>query len=61
MKWKIEDDVDHFVQGELEKLGLRKYSDFGSKTSMSAYMKSALAGGEQNSEKNWHRDPRFSL
>ncbi len=24
MKWKIEDDVDHFVQGELEKLGLRR-------------------------------------
>ncbi|HAM3319261.1 TPA: restriction endonuclease, partial [Escherichia coli] len=51
MKWKIEDDVDHFVQGELEKLGLRKYSDFGSKTSMSAYMKSALAGGSKTAKK----------
>ena len=59
MKWKIEDDVDHFVQGELEKLGLRKYSDFGSKTSMSAYMKSALAGGSKTAKKTGIGIPDF--
>ncbi|ELD0487563.1 N-6 DNA methylase, partial [Escherichia coli] len=59
MQWKIEDDVDQFVQRELEKLGLRKYNDFGAKTSMSDYLKAALAGGSKTAKKTGVGIPDF--
>lgn len=42
IQWKLETDVNDWVQKQLESLGLQKHRDFADESSMSDYMKSSL-------------------
>lgn len=60
IQWKIENDVDDFVRRKLESFGLVRHVDFFEKTSMSDYMKKALAGGSKTVKKTGFGIPDFA-
>lgn len=60
INWKLEDDVNDFVKKSLEKLGLKKLSDYNVESSMSDYLKEALRGSAKNPKQNQFWQTRFS-
>lgn len=51
IKWRLEDDVDDYVKGTLESLGLKKLKDYNVKSGMSEYMKESLKGSSKTKKK----------
>lgn len=49
--WKLENDVNDRVKGQLEQLGLKKHHDFNEESAMSDYLKEALKGGAKTQNK----------
>ena len=60
MDWKLETDVNYYVKGYLDKLGLEKLVDYNDETSMSDYMKEALKGSAKTEKKNAIWNTRLS-
>lgn len=50
--WKLEDDVNDYVKRNLERLGLKKLSDYNVESAMSNYMKAALSGSAKTKNKS---------
>lgn len=51
LAWKLENDVNNFVQQFLESLNLRKLKDFNEESAMSDYMKETLRGAAKTKNK----------
>ncbi|MCD8914281.1 SAM-dependent methyltransferase [Staphylococcus simulans] len=61
MNWKLETDVNYYVKGYLDKLGLEKLVDYNDETSMSDYMKEALKGSAKTEKKTRFGTPDFHV
>lgn len=61
MIWKLEDDVNDYVKSQLEKLGLKKLTDYNVESSMSDYLKEALKGSAKTANKTNFGKPDFHL
>ena len=61
MDWKLETDVNYYVKGYLDKLGLEKLVDYNDETSMSDYMKEALKGSAKTEKKRDLEHQTFML
>ncbi|HGO5824602.1 TPA: class I SAM-dependent DNA methyltransferase [Mannheimia haemolytica] len=59
LAWKLENDVNNFVQQSLESLNLRKLQDFNEESAMSDYMKEALRGAAKTKNKTNFGKPDF--
>lgn len=59
LAWKLENDVNNFVQQSLETLGLRKLKDFNEESAMSDYLKEALRGAAKTKNKTNFGKPDF--
>lgn len=59
LAWKLENDVNNFVQKSLENLGLRKLQDFNEESAMSDFMKEALKGAAKTKNKTNFGKPDF--
>lgn len=57
--WKLENDVNNFVQQSLEALNLRKLKDFNEESAMSDYLKEALRGAAKTKNKTNFGKPDF--
>ncbi len=60
-KWTLEDDVNDYVKGRLEDLGLKKLKDYNVESSMSDYMKEALRGSAKTKNKTNFGKPDFHI
>ena len=60
-KWTLEDDVNDYVKGRLEDLGLKKLNDYNVESSMSDYMKEALRGSAKTKNKTNFGKPDFHI
>lgn len=58
LAWKLENDVNNFVQQSLEALNLRKLKDF-EESAMSDYLKEALRGAAKTKNKTNFGKPDF--
>lgn len=61
LNWKLEDDVNDYVKSQLEKLGLKKLTDYNVESSMSDYLKEALKGSAKTANKTNFGKPDFHL
>lgn len=61
VKWKLEDDVNDYVKGQLESLGLNKLQDYNVESSMSDYLKEALKGSAKTKNKTNFGKPDFHI
>ncbi len=60
-KYKLEDDINDFVKIELQRLGLKKGTDWSQESSMSDYLKEALKGSAKTKNKTNFGKPDFSI
>ncbi|MCL1622657.1 hypothetical protein M2R47_00090 [Moraxella sp. Tifton1] len=61
LAWKLEDDVNDYVKSQLEKLGLKKLTDYNVESSMSDCLKEALKGSAKTANKTNFGKPDFHL
>lgn len=61
MKWKLESDVNDWVKGQLERVGLIKLIDYNEESGMSDYMKEALRGSAKTASKTNFGKPDFHV
>lgn len=61
INWKLESDVNNWVQKNLELLGLQKHIDFADESSMSDYMKESLQWWSKTKNKTNFWKPDFHL
>lgn len=61
MKWKLESDVNDWVKGQLERVGLIKLIDYNEESGMSPYMKEALRGSAKTASKTNFGKPDFHV
>jgi len=59
--WTLESDVNDYVKKYLEKLGLKKHTDYNEESSMSDYMKEALQGAAKTENKTNFGKPDFHI
>lgn len=61
MEWKLESDVNDWVKGQLDRIGLRKLQDYNEESGMSSYMKEALRGSAKTESKANFGKPDFHV
>ncbi len=59
--WTLESDVNDYVKKYLEKIGLKKHTDYNEESSMSDYMKEALQGAAKTENKTNFGKPDFHI
>ena len=61
IQWTLEDDVNDYVKGWLDRMGKIKNRDYTVESSMSQYMREALAGSAKTHHKTNFGKPDFQL
>ena len=61
MEWKLESDVNDWVKGQLDRIGLRKLQDYNEESGMSPYMREALRGSAKTESKANFGKPDFHI
>lgn len=61
MDWKLESDVNDWVKGQLDRIGLEKLRDYNEESGMSPYMKEALKGSAKTDSKTNFGKPDFHV
>lgn len=61
MNWKLESDVNDWVKGQLDRIGLQKLRDYNEESGMSSYMKEALRGSAKTESKTNFGKPDFHV
>lgn len=61
MDWKLESDVNDWVKGQLDRIGLRKLQDYNEESGMSPYMREALRGSAKTESKANFGKPDFHV
>ncbi len=61
MTWKLEDDVNHYINNYFAKLHLEKWKDYNTESAMSEYLKEALKGSAKTHNKTNFWKPDFHI
>lgn len=61
IQWKLEDDVNYYVKDQFDRMGKIKNRDYTTESSMSQYMREALAGSAKTRLKTSFGKPDFQI
>ncbi|MBC2072002.1 N-6 DNA methylase [Listeria seeligeri] len=61
MNWKLENDVNDWVKGQFDRIGLVKHKDYNEESAMSEYLKDALKGSAKTKNKTNFGKPDFHV
>ncbi|MDT2598610.1 N-6 DNA methylase [Enterococcus hulanensis] len=61
MDWKLETDVNDWVKGQFDRIGLIKHKDYNEESAMSDYLKDALKGSAKTKNKTNFGKPDFHV